>query len=161
MSRLGIVAVFIYLITLGCNNSSDKYHQQIEMVKTLLINCSKNDTSAVKKMIGVRLEDIGSDNETLIWNIEKANKLLKEYGIPDESKFLLKEYEEKNPELLDVTVPILKGGKGKLQDAKMTISFVKYLPPSKILDFDVSTTYEPTPIEPTEPAPVDSNKISK
>jgi hypothetical protein len=108
-------------------------------------------------MMGVRLEDIGSDDWTLIWNVDRANKLLKEYGIPDETKFLLKEYEKRNPQLLDVTVPILKDGKGSLKDAKMIISFVKYIPPSKILNFSISTTYEPTPIE---PAPLDSAHAS-
>ena len=155
MNRLGIVTVFICSVVVSCNSSSNKYRQQIEVVKKLLINCSKNDTSAVKNMIGVHLEEIGSNNETLIWNIGKANKLLKEYGIPDESKFILKEYEEKNPELLDVTVPILTEGKGRLKDAKITISFVKWVPPAKILNFNITTTYEPTPLE---PAPIDSGR---
>lgn len=147
MNRLVIIAVLICLITVYCNNPSAKYHQQIEVVKTLLINCMKNDTSAVKNMMGVHLEDIGSDNETLIWNVSRANKLLKEYGMPDENKFLLKEYEEKNPELLDVTVPILKEGKGRLKDAKITIAFVKWIPSDKIINFHVNTTYEPTKTE--------------
>ena len=148
MNRFEIAVILICSFTLGCNNPSVKYRQQIEIVKTLLVNCSKNDTSAVKNMIGVNLEEIGSNNETLIWNVGKVNKLLKEYGMPDESKFLLKEYKEKNPDLLDVTVPILTDGKGRLKDARITISFVKWVPPSKILNFNISTTYEPTPIEP-------------
>jgi hypothetical protein len=152
MNRFSTLLVFICLVTVFCNNPSTKYHEQIKVVKTLLVNCLNNDTSAVKNMIGVRLEEIGSDNETLIWNVRRANKLLKEYGIPDENKFLLKEYGEKNPELLDVTVPILKDGKGRLKDAKITISFVKYVPPNKILNFDIITAYEPIPTT----APVDS-----
>jgi hypothetical protein len=161
MNRFRVLTVFIYPIVLCCSNPSAKYHEQTEIVKELLVNCSKNDTSAVKNMIGVKLEDVGLDNETLIWNVNRANKLLKEYGMPSENNFILKEYEERNPQLLDVTVPILKNGKGKLKDAEMTISFVKYLPPTKILDFSIKTTYETIPIKPTEPAPLDSTNISK
>jgi hypothetical protein len=158
VNKLPLPIVVFIILLISCQDKNYKYQKQIAVAKKLLSSFSKNDTLSVQSMMGVPLEEIGTNSEILNGEVKRGYNLIKQFGIPSEDKFVLKEYSEKNPELLDIVVPFDKKGKSKVKDASITIKFVKYLPPDKIIDFDIQATYE---VMPTEPAPVDSARILK
>ena len=49
-------------------------------------------------MMGVPLEEIGTNSEILNGEVKRAHNLIKQFGMPNEDKFVLKEYSEKNPQ---------------------------------------------------------------
>jgi hypothetical protein len=147
-----LVIYFAGVIQLSCNDKFDRYSKQFEVVNKLLNSFLKNDTSAVGHMMGVPLENIGTNFEIINSEVMKAGDLLREYGMPDKDKYILKEYPDKSPELVDILVPVVaKGnGKGRLIEAGITFSFVKYIPSNKIIIFHVNTKYKPTIIRAPE-----------
>jgi hypothetical protein len=142
---MNIKYCFIGLIVFlgACNDYRSKYEGQYNLVHNLLIAFSNNDSVKVKRMLGVRLNSLNSDDHMLNFEVNKAYELIKLFGIPGENKYLVKEYDPKDPKLADITIPIFKGKSGSLREATIDVFFVKYLPKNKIMYFKVNTDYEP------------------
>lgn len=151
--RLSFLIIYVTaVIQMSCSNQYNRFSKQLEVVDNLLISFSKNDSLAVSHMMGVPLEQIGTNRGIVNSEVVKAGDLLREYGVPEKDKFILKEYPDKSPELVDVLVPVvgMGNGNGKLIKADIIFSFVKYIPNDKIIIFHVNTKYKPTLIKAPE-----------
>src|SRR4051794_19834635 len=125
---MNIKYCFIGLIAFlsACNDYRSKYEGQYNLEHDLLIAFSNNDSVKVKRMLGVRLNGLNSNDHMLNFEVNKAYELIKSFGIPDENKYLVKEYGPKDPNLADITIPIFKGKSGALHEAAIDVFFVKY-----------------------------------
>lgn len=135
--------ILIYCsLLISCTNKVEVYPNETSVVEKLLAHLSKNDSVSIKNLIGVLPEEIGTSSEIINYNINKAYEIIKTNGIPDKKSFIFKTYPSNDYRLLDVIVPLKVGQTKGLRKAEINISFVKYLPVGKILDFDFTTDYE-------------------
>ncbi len=100
-------------------------------------------------MFGPKLKEIGLDRGNVNMDIARLHYLLTKYGIPDERKFEIKEYDAKRPEDIDITIPIQ--GNDKVKVATLVMAFVKYYP-GKLFQFRLD-------VAGNETFPVDKDNI--
>ena len=99
-------------------------------------------SAGVRNLIGIKdLKNIAKDGEALGFYVNQSYGLLNLYGIPNESKYIIKKYSSPSPNLLDVTTPILKHQDDASRVASIKVIFFRYLPTNKICDFDVQEIY--------------------
>jgi hypothetical protein len=136
-----IITWGLILFASSCHRTHRKYRAQFDMVQNLIYALSKNDTAAIREMIGVDLKTIALNEHMLYFRVKKGQELINHFGVPDESNYIVHPYPEKDYRLIDIIIPIYTGINHSLKDS-ITVSFVKFLPPNKILDFSVDESFE-------------------
>jgi len=135
----------------NCKPVGTEYPMQRDVAKKLLTSLSKNDTTGVRKLMGEEdLKAIGEDDETFNFKIDKAYQFIKSSGLPDENKYTYKAFREKDPQLVDISIPFSEGTGGSSRKPVIVIHYVKYLPPDKILDFEINEDYAKGQLERTD-----------
>jgi hypothetical protein len=127
-------------LLISCNNNARKYRPQFDMVHNLIHALSRNDSTAIGEMIGVDLKTIALNEHMLYFRVKKGQELINHFGVPDESNYIVHPYPEKDYRLIDIIIPIYTGINYSLKDS-ITVSFVKFLLPNKILDFSVDESF--------------------
>ena len=135
---LHYLIILIFTILLSCNTQNIQYESQIKTANKLLEYFKKEDSNSVRSMLGIKSRYLSEDLLGLEFKVRKASKLLHEYGIPNSSSFVFKEYKEDYRDL-EIIIPIIKGQESDLKEAYISVSFSQNLSPQKIASFEVYT----------------------
>jgi len=132
-----ILAILLFIILfniVGCSNKFSKYKIQIEVTKKLINRIIENDTTSIKKMIGVDPHEIGLNDEKIMSSIEAINKSIGQENNSKLTEYKFREYPKTSPHLVDVIVTIKKFN---ADNKYIVVSFVKFLEDGKIYYFEL------------------------
>jgi hypothetical protein len=136
-----VIVIICYLVVLciSCDDNFKKYEDQIKTSKLLVERIKQNDTSAIKKMIGIELYYLGMNEQMLVSKIREVHILLQKFELAPKNKYKFIEYPKTDPNLVDIILP-LKSEEHSAKDIQIVIKFAKYLGNGKILNFDLIDT---------------------
>jgi hypothetical protein len=146
-----LLFIAVSLFHFSCNRTTSKYQTQVQITERLLQKLKKNEYDSIKGMIGVDLSDIGMNREILINRVQSISELLQKFQVGGQGKYKFKEYAKTDPLLVDIIIPIEEPNINVKEYCQVIVSFAKYLPKDKILNFELFCPIEKRLDEITSP----------
>lgn len=139
----------IILLGLSCQSQNQEDFKINTTYKFLTFIENRNDDS-VRALLGFALKDIGKNNELFEFDMAKASDIIKQYGIPERSKF---SFEKDTANFMkytyvNVPIPVKVSPKNKLLKATIRLIFLDELGDNKIANYEIETEYRKSIIQP-------------
>jgi hypothetical protein len=131
--------VFLIILFISCSEIP-KYKEEIQTAISLIDALQKSDTIKINDLTGVSPNRIGEDSFGYNFKIKATSRFLNVNEISKKESFIIKEYPENSPDLIDILIPIFDKITQE-EKGKVIVRFVKFLPSSKIAFFQLDSKF--------------------